>query len=1193
MLTPEDIEFGKKAFTLGLVNEERVRYCVEAQKTLFAQGKIVTLLQTMLHFQLLSTEQALYIQKSIALGPVPDNAEKIQKVQKEADRVLGEKRGSLTPEQRLSVRKDTSRITRKRVEESFVQEVEESFVQEVEESFVQEIEESFVQEVEEADNSFAFTSRKTPHGETKFNRYVLQKELRKGVVEVHEAYDVDLDRTIALKMISIGETNEKDTQRFLREARTTGKLRHFNIVTVYDIGLDEEYFFFTMDYLQGGSLKDFIYKTDFEIALFLDIMIKVIRGVAYAHEQGVIHRDLKPSNILFDQNLEPKVVDFGLVKLAAMSSKLSRSGAFTGTLQYMPPEQAEGSSKVDKTYDTYSLGVILYEGLTQRLPFDSKNFRSLLNQIQKEEAIPPHEINEKIPLELSHICLKAMAKNTEDRYLDAGKLIEDLEKLRSIRYSSPSTSPTLFAESASPSEIKTISDGEKFGHYRILAKLGEGGMGSVYRAFDENLARDVALKIILPQEGETENQIQRFMEEASATATLKHPNIVSVYEIGNKPQNYFTMECIEGEPLSSILREKNLSPKKIAKILLKCSQAIHYAHEHGIIHRDIKPANIMMEKNVEPKVMDFGLAKNLENKKDLSQEGNLLGTPVYMSPEQAEGRKVDARSDVYSLGATLYEMLSLRPPFQGESLLRLLNQIFHEDPITLRTLNPDTPKDLEAICLKCLEKRTRKRYQTAQELADDLENFLHSRPIQAKPINGFVRFSKWFNRNKTIASIAFISLFLVSCLLGLAIWQGLEKNEIKKQESARQDEAKDKEEEVLKDIEGIREGKKEALEAVLKLNATAKILREKAEITSYRASIALARKYNDDSRLKEALAVLEQCRKNLKGWEWYWEKKRGLSEGKTHLARSNDLGTKSYLATFHPNGEQIAIGPTEGIKLIKSKDLRPELYISEQQGKIFGRYSADGTRLVTVGADQRMFIWDTLTGEKIKSWDINFRVDACNIHSDYEKELFCASGNKGRALILDLKTEEVIRNYSLNQKDLFPEIKNHGELHGCAFSHDGETLVLRRTGKLEDKNGFMYFINWKSTPPRKWMWKTPTYVSSMACHPHQSIIAVSLRSKIVLCDMNQEKLKPLKELNGYFRSNYSCSFSPDGKRFLAGGDDKTIYLWMLEEDKPKITPILVLKGHTRKVLQCSFSKQGDKILSLGEDNTIRLWDTSE
>ncbi len=313
----------------------------------------------------------------------------------------------------------------------------------------------------------------------------------------------------------------------------------------------------------------------------------------------------------------------------------------------------------------------------------------------------------------------------------------------------------------------------ELGDYELLEEIGRGGQGVVYRAHQKSLNRTVALKVIGLGQWATEAHLKRFRREAEAAASLDHPRIVPIYEVGERDgQCYFSMQFVEGGQLDEVVSRRPMSIRQAAELIAKVSRTVHYAHEHGILHRDIKPGNILLDANGEPHLTDFGLARLVESESTITQTMEVLGTPSYMAPEQAVGNNaaVSRVTDVYGIGAVFYQLLTGHPPFAGGTTYQTIKLLLDTEPRQPRLWNPKIDRDLSTICLKCLEKDPKRRYSSALALAEDLERWLKHEPIAARRIGLVARGKKWVRRNPTRALLAG-SLIALIAAVGWNVWK--------------------------------------------------------------------------------------------------------------------------------------------------------------------------------------------------------------------------------------------------------------------------------------------------------------------------------------------------------------------------------------------------------------------------------------
>ena len=342
-------------------------------------------------------------------------------------------------------------------------------------------------------------------------------------------------------------------------------------------------------------------------------------------------------------------------------------------------------------------------------------------------------------------------------------------------------------------EIMRRDEPRQLARFQIQERLGVGASGTVYRAYDPVLRREVALKVLSPAALENPETRRRFLREPKAAARLQHPHLVPVYDAGNEGAYcYVASALIEGRTLAACLAEKRLTPREAARMVRDLADALAHAHELGVIHRDVKPANIMLDAREQPLLMDFGLAQLGESEEKLTQDGTLIGTPAYMAPERVDRSLGEAgpAGDQYSLGVVLYEMLCGEPPFSGPPAV-VLHDLVRRAPCALRDVCPTIPRDLESICLKAMAKRPRERYEDCGKLAEDLRRWLDDEPVRARPMGVLERAVKWTRRNPLLGGMAAVvvvlalvstllaaSLFLSRGEVNLALARGKEKEEM-------------------------------------------------------------------------------------------------------------------------------------------------------------------------------------------------------------------------------------------------------------------------------------------------------------------------------------------------------------------------------------------------------------------------------
>ena len=563
------------------------------------------------------------------------------------------------------------------------------------------------------------------------SRYrVLERLGGGGAGVVYKAEDVKLERLVALKFLSTYRSgNEADQRRFLREARATSALEHPNICTVYEIDETEDgRLFIAMSFCEGETLKRKIERGPLNLAEAVRIASQIAAGLAAAHAKGVVHRDVKPANVIVAPDGRVKVVDFGIAKLADQS-RLTRDGTAVGTAGYMAPEQIRGET-IDPRTDVWALGVVLYEMIAGRTPFPGENDHERIRGILSRDPQPMATLRPGVPPQLERIVATALAKRPADRYADMEAMRTDLLAVGGgLLAPAPTESldPTLRDIPSTPTDRSVVTEdtahlvGRTLAHYRVLEYIGGGGMGVVYKAEDLRLARTVALKFLPPELTRDPEAKARFLQEARSASGLDHPNICTIHEVGETDDGrlYLAMPSYDGETLRRRIERGPLPIEEAIDIAEQIARGLAKAHRGGIVHRDVKPANIMVTADGVVKILDFGLAK-LVGAAAITRTGSSVGTPAYMSPEQGRGEDVDHRTDLWSFGVVLYEMVAGRRPFRGEHDQAVLYGILNETPKPLGEVRPEAPPELERIVDGLLAKDPGDRYPTAEGPLGDL-----------------------------------------------------------------------------------------------------------------------------------------------------------------------------------------------------------------------------------------------------------------------------------------------------------------------------------------------------------------------------------------------------------------------------------------------------------------------------------------
>jgi eukaryotic-like serine/threonine-protein kinase len=709
--------------------------------------------------------------------------------------------------------------------------------------------------------------------------------------------------------------------------------------------------------------------------------------------------------------------------------------------------------------------------------------------------------------------------------------------------------------------------GIELGRFQILQELGRGGWGIVFRAFDPLLGREVALKVPRPEVAVVPEFAERFAREARAAAGLNHPNLVPVYEVGSVGVVRFLVSAYcPGVTLASWLRQRTepVPFGTAAALMAKLAEAVQHAHERGVIHRDLKPSNVLLEPaqagtaggdrgsgadwlGFTPRVTDFGLAKLVFEEPGLGRTltGAVMGTAGYMAPEQAAGKSKDVGplADVYALGAIFYEVLTGRPPFQGETDLEILLHVKSDEPMTPTRLRPRLPRDLETVCLRCLEKEPGKRYLSAGELAQDLRRYLDHRPIRARPVGQLERVWRWCRRRPALAGLtAAVAVLLIIVSLGSTL-SFLRQRDL----AVAADRARERE-------EGARIRERDQ--------------RRRAEGLLEREYVRRAAHFSDGADLHEALPwileALTLARDSPASEDVHRRRFAALRLQAPRLARVWLCDAPVVCAEFSADGRRVLIGDKAGTLWICEAATGQPVYppFRHPARLLRAALSSDDRYVVTVGSDYRANVW-RLNGTRVELQWQKGKISCAAISPD--SRLVVTAGAE-LVQVWEIATAKPVAAYPLGRGVSFVS---------AAFSPDGRLVVATsRDGHAR-------------------VWRTDTMKLMHELRHHDGPVysaTFSRDGRLVtsaypdarVWDLETGQLRaPLEHLTTVF----FAAFSPDGNRVVTACNDNSSGVW-----DPTTGRLVAQFRHEDCVHSASFTAGGRSVLTASRDGTARVWD---